>query len=278
MRIVAPASSANLGPGFDALGLALDLPFLFAVDDADDALLACEPGHPAAVAYRSAGGRSERLNWRSPIPPGRGLGFSGAARAAGALAGRLECGVEEAAARREALEIAVRLEGHADNAAASMLGGFVVSAAGHSLRVPLGVEVEVVVWWPDSETSTGRARAALPSTVPFENAVFNVGRSSLLVAALATGDLDALGAATEDRLHTDVRLAMSPVSGEALASMRDAGVVACWLSGSGPTVAGLVAVGTGEGAGEGDRVARLLPTAGTTRILGVDQRGAQVLG
>lgn len=273
MLVVAPGSSANLGPGFDALGLALDLPFRLATGDDADApdLLACEPTHPAAVAYREAGGRSERLGWRSPIPPGRGLGFSGAARVAGALAGRLESGVGERIARTEALALACELERHPDNAAASMLGGFVVSAGGRSVRVPIAFDVEVVVWWPPTETSTAASRAALPAEVPFADAVFNVGRASLLVAALVTGDVAALRIATEDRLHTTARLERSPDSASALAALREAAPLACWLSGSGPAVAALVA------AGDGERVRAELPVDGTSCVLAVDGLGARVV-
>jgi len=270
MIVAAPASSANLGPGFDVLGLALDLPFTFAVDEDDDTLLACEANHPAAVAYREAGGRATDLRWRSGIPPGRGLGFSGAARVAGALAGRLESGIDDSLARTEALALACDLERHPDNAAASMLGGFVVSAAGRSIRVPIVGEVEVVVWWPSSETSTTKARAALPSEVSFADAVFNVGRASLLIAALATGNLGALGDATEDRLHTDIRLAMAPPSKPALDALRGAGAFAAWLSGSGPTVAAMVPRGDGE------RIRASLPPDGTSRVLAIDQTGARV--
>lgn len=275
MHVVAPGSSANLGPGFDALGLALDLPFHFVTgDDAreGDALLPCEPSHPAVVAYREAGGRSMSLAWRSPIPPGRGLGFSGAARVAGALAGRIEAGVGEDLARSEALALACELERHPDNAAASMLGGFVVSAGGRSVRVPIALEVEVVLWWPPTETSTSASRAALPAEVPFFDAIFNVGRSSLLVAALATGDVAALRVATEDRLHTDARLGRVPQSAAALEAMRTAEPLACWLSGSGPTVAALVA------AGGGARLLAGLPTDGTSRVLAIDGQGARVAG
>ena len=270
--MIAPASSANLGPGFDALGLALDLPFTFEVDDADDAgeLLVCDETHPATVAYRAAGGRSSELRWRSPIPPGRGLGFSGAARAAGAFAGRLEAGADESRARLEALAIACELERHPDNAGASMLGGFVVSAGERSIRVPLAAELEVGVWWPDVETSTERARTLLPEHVPFTDAVFNVGRSSLLVAALATGDLDALATATQDRLHTDVRLAAAPASRPAIEAFAATSPLAVWLSGSGPTVAALVRRGDGE------RIAPSAPDGGHVRILAIDLQGARV--
>ena len=209
------------------------------------------------------------LRWRSPIPPGRGLGFSGAARAAGALAGRLESSADDATARAEALAIACDLERHPDNAGASMLGGFVVSAGGRSIRVPVQAALELVVWWPEVETSTDRARALLPIEVPFADAVFNVGRSSLLVAALATGDLEALADATQDRLHTDVRLAAAPASRPAIDAFAAAHPLAVWLSGSGPTVAALAAEGDGE------RIAAAAPDGGVVRVLAVDTAAAR---
>jgi homoserine kinase len=289
--VIAPGSSANLGPGFDALGLAVDLPFTFAVGEggAAEELLVCDDTHPAAVAYRAAGGRSDDLRWRSPIPPGRGLGFSGAARVAGALAGRIEvagalagrsegsdaseasgAAPDDRAVRAEALAIASDLERHPDNAAASMLGGFVVAAGGRAIRVPLALELELVVWWPAAETSTERARSLLPGLVPFADAVFNVGRASLLVAALATGDLAALRTATEDRLHTEVRVGAAPASRPALDAFDRAGAAAVWLSGSGPTVAALVEAGAGE------ELTTAAPPDGVVRVLRIDQRGARI--
>ena len=270
MRIRVPASSANLGPGFDALGLALSMPFDVSVGVADDDLLPADEHHPLTVAYRRAGGSSP-LWWRSPIPPGRGLGFSGSARVAGAFAGYLEAGCSEVDARIRGLELAIELEQHPDNAAASMLGGAVASAGGHSVQIPLARPWQVVVWWPSTETSTNASRAELPATVPFDDAVFNVGRASLLVAALVSGDADALGIATEDRLHTDQRLQRSPASGVALDRLRAAGPVATWLSGSGPTVAALVEPG------EGEALLDVLPAGGTARVLDIDNLGARVL-
>lgn len=270
MRIGVPASSANLGPGFDALGLALAMPFEVSVGVADDDLLPADERHPLTIAFRRAGGRST-LWWRSPIPPGRGLGFSGSARVAGAFAGYLESGCAEAEARVRGLELAIELEQHPDNAAASMLGGAVASADGHSVRIPLARAWQVVVWWPSTETSTNAARAALPATVAFAGAVFNIGRTSLLVAALVTGDSAALGVATEDRLHSDQRLRLSPASAGALERLRSAGPVATWLSGSGPTVAALVEPGDAQ------RVLAVLPHDGTARVLDIDDVGARIL-
>lgn len=268
LKVRAPASSANLGPGFDAVGLALDLPFVLS-EGPDDGLLPCEDGHPAAVAHRAAGGGGGGLWWRSPIPPGRGLGFSGAARVAGSFLAACASGLDEEAARARAFAVAAGLEGHPDNAAASALGGLVVAAGGRLVPVPLGTGIEVVVWWPATEVSTRRARAALPAEVAFADAAFGVGHAALLVAALATGDLDALVVASEDRLHQDRRLAASPDSAVALATFRDAGAAA-WLSGSGPAVAA-AAVPADAAA-----LAGLSLPPGTVRRLAVDTRGARI--
>lgn len=270
MRVTVPASTANLGPGFDALGLALDLPFVLAVDDHDDdGLLECGPGHPARLAYERGGGRGAHLRWQSPIPPGRGLGFSGAAHVAGALAAVLERrGGDLEGARAEVQAIAAELEGHPENAAASLFGGFVVAAGHDVIRVPMGAIVEIAVWWPDERTSTARARRRLPPKVGFDDAVFNVGRTALLVAALATGDLDRLPAATEDRLHTATRA--TEASLQVMDTWRSAGALGVWLSGSGPAVAAAIPDGAG------DRFAELKLPAGRIAVLSIDEAGARV--
>ncbi len=242
MIVSAPASSANLGPGFDCLGLALDLPFGLAADEHPEGWLVAESTHPAVVAFVAAGGDPERLlHWRSPIPPGRGLGFSGAARVAGAyLAARL-AGAEHLDARTSSFELATELEGHPDNAAASALGGFTVAADTTAQSLPVPAEVSVVVWWPDRSTSTDASRKVLADQVPLADATWSLARSSLWVAAMATGDLSALRAACEDRLHQPTRLAARPDVAAVLDRLlADAAVLAAWLSGSGPTVAALV--------------------------------------
>ena len=139
--------------------------------------------------------------------------------------------------RLAVLAAAIDLEGHADNAAACLFGGVVATAAGAVVPVRLAVEPSVVLWIPEMSMSTRRSRAALPSTVSFGDATFNVGRTALLVAALAAGDVEALRTATEDRLHQDVRFAASVPSRLALAVGLEAGAWAGWLSGSGPSVA-----------------------------------------
>ncbi len=267
MDVVAPASSANLGPGFDALGLALDLPFRLVVGDDPGGLHPCEPTHPAAKAFVDAGG-SGPLWWQSPIPSGRGLGYSGAARVAGAFAGFRLAGHPADDARAHAFDLAAALEGHADNAAASAYGGLTVTSGGRVVRVPIPVGLEVVAWWPDGSVATDAARAALPATVPMEDAVFNIGRVALLVAALCAGDTSTLAMAIEDRLHQARRLALSPASADALAAAQASRPLAAWLSGSGPTVAALVHHTHAEAT-----VAALTGPGGTARRLRIEPQG-----
>lgn len=277
MRVIAPASTANLGPGFDTLGLALDLPFELITADSlgDDArvrtaespgdgtnrgardYLRVEEGHPAQVAYHFAGGDPElELLWRSPIPPGRGLGFSGAARVAGAFLAQIlrATDTSDPAIRRAAADIAfsvaTQLEGHPDNAAASAFGGFCV-ADREAVRVEfpgdLADHLAVIAWSPQGGTSTRSARAKLAESVPLVVASRSIAGSSLWVAAVATGRLDLLRAACVDQLHQPQRLASRADSAEVLDwALSERKVIAAWLSGSGPSVAALAYVHDAE--------------------------------
>jgi len=270
-----PASSANLGAGFDALAMALSLRATIGVAGRDrpvDRALDVDVQHPARVAYRDAGGRGE-LWVRSPIPMGRGLGFSGAMRVGGAavaLAERLGDGaLGDASVLADVFAAAARLEGHADNAAASTYGGIVVAAAGRVVPVVTPLRPEVVMWVPGATTSTDTSRGMLPATVPLADAAFNIGRSCLLVAALAAGDAGALRAATEDRLHQERRLGARPDSAEVLEAGLAGGAWCGWLSGSGPSVAFLAAPG------EGHALARSLPEPDRAKVLSVAAAGVR---
>ncbi len=197
-----PASSANLGSAFDAVALALDMHLEITADG--DA--AAPETHPAVRAFRHGGGVGP-IAVRSHFPGGRGLGFSGAARVGGLVAACAQQQRRLRDSRPAILRAAAELEGHADNVAASLYGGVVAVAGGRAVRIPLPHELVVVVWIPDRETATSSARRLLPEQIPFADAAFNIGRTALLVAALAAGDVGALRTATEDRLHQDRRLA-----------------------------------------------------------------------
>jgi homoserine kinase len=275
MIVRVPASSANLGPGFDALGLALDLHAEVGIDDGDlpDGARAVDDHHPATKAFRVGGGRGA-LWVRCSIPVGRGMGFSGAVRVGGLVAAMVQrLGADAlAAGSAEILRQATELEGHADNVAASLYGGVVATAAGRAVHIPLGFDPAVVVWVPSFTTSTDESRDKLASTVSFEDAVFNVGRTALLVAALASGDVAALRDATQDRLHQSARLAKAEPSNEALQAGLDAGAWCGWLSGSGPTIAMLCAPDQAE------FVIAALPEEGRARHMRIDHAGAVVEG
>lgn len=279
MIVRVPASSANLGPGFDALGMALTIYADVIVEPVardsslDDAVKADEH-HPATIAFRRNGGEGG-LWIRSSIPIGRGMGFSGAVRVGGLVAAHAQRhGTDPdrlAHALPELLRLATHLEGHADNVAASLYGGIVASAAGRAVRVPIALDAAMVLWVPSFATSTDDSRRKLPKSVPFTDAVHNIGRTALLVAAIAAGDIDVLRAATEDRLHQDLRLANAQPSRVALAAALDANAWAAWLSGSGPSVAVMCAPDDAE------TIAAALPSDGHCKVLRIDRNGALML-
>lgn len=269
-----PASSANLGAGFDVLGMALTLHADVGCGQPPAGAVAADEHHPATIAFRRLGG--EGALWvRSSIPIARGLGFSGAMRVGGASAALVARGGEAAldeAGRAAVLDVASELERHADNVAASLHGGLVVAAAGTVTRVPMAFDPAVVVWIPDATTtSTDQSRTRLADTVSRADAVFNIGRVAMFVAACAGGDAAALRAATEDRLHQPTRLAAVPDSAAAMHAGLDAGAWAAWLSGSGPTVAMFC------DARDTDTIAASLPANGHARLLGIDLAGATVV-
>lgn len=292
LSVRVPGSSANLGPGFDVLGMAVTVHADIGTVDSrsqhtDGPALSVEGRHPALVAYRAAGGTGS-LWVRSAIPSGRGLGFSGAMRVGGAalglaessgvLSGELQAFIEEN--RRHVLNLAAELEGHADNAAASLHGGVVAcvdvdgsfESTGVRVAEPFLSDASIVVWIPHEQTATSESRSKLTASVPRADAVFNLARLAQLVLALSSGDEQGLALGVEDRLHQSQRFEHVPMSRRALDSMRTSGAVACWLSGSGPTVASLVRtahVAHVEAALEDGDFARM----GRTMRLGIDRRG-----
>lgn len=278
MIVRVPASSANLGPGFDALGMALTLYAEIVVDPGSESAPAdaqlVDEHHPASIAFRRAGGKGP-VRVRSSIPVGRGMGFSGAMRVGGLVAAHAQRIGDDSDQLRavlpELLHVATELEGHADNVAASLYGGVVATAAGRAVRIPLALEPAMVVWVPSFATSTDDSRRKLPDSVPLADAVHNIGRTALLVAALTTGEVGALRAATEDRIHQDLRLQNSQPSRDALTCALQAGAWAAWLSGSGPSIAVMCAVADAQA------IAAALPTEGHSKVLGIDRVGALML-
>jgi homoserine kinase len=233
-----PGSSANLGPGFDCMAAAVSLHLELEVQETGSfavetdlsiargrenlCVRAFERLHPAdEVTFRI----------RSEIPLSGGLGSSAAAIVAGLAAA--ESLYEPGA---DLLALASEVEGHPDNVAASLLGGFVVCADGGAARFdpPSGLEALAVV--PELPVRTRAARAALPSSVPLEDAVFNVAHAATLTAGLLTGDWDLLARGLQDRLHQDPRESLYPRSMELARRARELGALGATISGAGPTV------------------------------------------
>ena len=272
MRVRVPASSANLGPGFDALGMALSLHLEMGIDDGSalpEFAKVIDDSHPSLAAFRRAGGTGNV--WvRSVIPMGRGLGFSGAARVAGVVLGHAQRNGKESLIRdrKELLRLSTELEGHPDNVAASLVGGVTASTGGEVVKLPLGFDPAFIAWVPDTQTSTEKSRTAIASSSPLTDVVFNIGHTAVLMAACEAGDVAVLREATKDRMHQDVRFAASPNSHEAFTAALATDAWCAWLSGSGPTVGVLCAKA------DAARIAGQLPKSGLTHILDIDHDGA----
>lgn len=258
-----PASSANLGSGFDVLGMAIDR--YIELQFADEGV--GSEDHLSMRVFRRFGGTGG-LSISSTIPPARGLGFSGAARVAGLLAAAVQKGSTLEECRRWLFLEATELEGHPDNVAPSVFGGVTVAVGERVIKIPLGLQATVVLWVPDTPSGTKESRRKLPTEVSMQDAVFNLGRASLLVAALTTGDTESLADATEDRLHQARRLEGLPGTARALSAAREAGAWCSWLSGSGPSAAALCEPTVAQ------KVADALPEGGDVSISHIDMRGA----
>ena len=272
-----PASSANLGPGFDALGMALSVHLemgpVFNGEIPSGAKMIDEY-HPGHIAFRSYGGVGDV--WvRSKIPMGRGLGFSGAARVAGVVAAHAQkngSSVEAlTAARKDLLHASTQLEGHPDNVAASLVGGVTASASGEVVRLPLALDPAILAWVPETQTSTEKSRTAIATTLSLSDAVLNIGHTALLMGALASGNIEVLRIATQDRIHQDIRLANAPSSKAALEAALNTAAWCAWLSGSGPTVAVMCAKSDAR------QIASQLPQSGDVLELTIDQQGAVII-
>ncbi len=277
--VFAPASTANLGPGFDVLGLALNR-HCWVSDTPPDAkgfskkvkveAEVCGPDHIARIAYEAAGG-SAPIWFGFGFAPSRGLGFSAAARSAGAVLAKVQEGLSNEQAQLAAYPLVCDLEGHGDNAAPAVFGGLHVIVDNKNHRLNLAVPGRLLAWVPnDATTPTDASRAVMPTQIDRVDAVFNLGRIGLLVSALYEGDLSKLAQATQDRLHQPARLDAAPDSKLALDSALEAGAAAAWLSGSGPTITIITE------ASKVEAVAAALPGDADILQLEVDTLGAVV--
>lgn len=292
--IKVPATSANLGPGFDTLGLALDLWNETIISSAKEFVAKINGEGAERLAsgknnliVRTAQKLAERAGKSLPpfraecinqIPLSSGLGSSAATIVTGLLAGNAL--LENPFSKEEILNIASQLEGHPDNVAPALMGGLIVSTVEEGKviahQIPIGMNVCITVALPDFYLPTRQARAALPRKVSVKNAVHNISRAVLVTEAFRTGDLSLLGKAMTDTLHQPYRLKLIPGAQAAIEAAKEAGAAAVALSGAGPS---LIAFSSKAEAGIGESMKRAYESAGlSTRIfnLRVSSRGAEI--
>lgn len=290
-----PASTTNLGPGFDVLGLAVQLYSTVELEEisrgiqvevcgVNRELIPCDESNRAYKASKfifeqvgkQPGGIKLTLN--NGIPVERGLGGSGSATLGGLLTANLICG--EPFSKDELLNFAFELEGHPDNVAASLLGGFVVACIDDAkihrvkFRCPDYLKVAFVI--PDFPLNTEKARKALPQSIPHKDAVFNVSRCSFLVASILTGNLNSLSIGMDDKLHQPYRKPLIPGIKDVFDAALDAGALSVALSGAGPTMAAFC-VENGEAiAANMKRAFKRHNIESETKVLDIDNEGALV--
>jgi homoserine kinase len=229
VRVRAPATTANLGPGFDCAAAALDLWNEVEVTEGD------EPPDPAHIGVRAFGlvvsPAGLVFEWTSPIPRARGLGSSAATIALGLVAGARWSGQELSA--EELLARGAPLEGHSDNLAACLAGGVCLTWDGRIERLAESLPLTPIAVIPAEKVKTAESRLALPAEVPHQDAAFTAARAALLGAGVVRGDRELLAAAFADRLHEPYR--PSRILGDVRARP-PRGAAGATLSGSGPTV------------------------------------------
>jgi homoserine kinase len=300
ITVMSPATTANLGPGFDCLGMALDLwnrlEVLPGIPDGGDALLVEITGEGAGelpadqrnlvyqsmeFLFREADQEMPplRLRCHNQIPLKRGLGSSAAAIAGGLVAANAWC--SHTFTSNDLLEMAATIEGHPDNITAAVLGGLqlVVMDQRQLYTVPVNVppELHAVLFVPEFRIATTDARRVLPEKVSVADAVYNMGRTALLVAGMCANHPEYLGVATQDCLHQPYRQALFPAMKVIFAAARAAGALGVFLSGSGPTIMALTQGREMTVAYEMAEAARQAGVEGKVQITQPAIRGAHVV-
>lgn len=251
IKVKVPATSANLGPGFDTLGLALNLYNTFSFEEISNGLEinGCDPlyANEENLVYTSMmktfdkigyKPRGIRIDMSTDIPISRGLGSS-AACILGGVIGANEL-AKASLSKDEILDIATEIEGHPDNIAPALFGGLVVSVMEdnniyyNKMNIANGIKFVALI--PDFTLSTTKAREVLPSTINYKDGVYNVGRVSLLLSVLSNGRFELLEAALDDKLHQPYRKRLIPRFDKILNKCYELGCLGAYLSGAGPTL------------------------------------------
>lgn len=250
-EVKVPATSANMGPGFDCLGVALNMYNRYFFEEIEEGLVieGCDDKfkNEDNLIYVSMKKCFEKTGYKcsgvkivieSEIPVSRGLGSSAACIVAGVVAANEISG--RVLSQKEMLEIATEIEGHPDNVAPALLGGIIVSALEDDMvlysKIELKKDIDFCALIPEFTLSTEAARAVLPSMIDYKQGVYNIGRVSLMISALNNGELDLLKYACRDSLHEDYRAKLIHDFYEIKSKCNEFGSLAVFLSGAGPTI------------------------------------------
>ena len=241
VTVTIPATSANLGPGFDSFGIALQIFNKIHVKKEESPVNLPSMLKEAAALFFSKTSITPfpiSINIEGDVPSARGLGSSVTVRL-GVLLSLNEL-MQRPLEKKELYHLAVMLEGHGDNAAPALFGGFTIARAQREpLCYPLSSELRFILLIPDFEVSTVSARKLLPSKVPIKDAAANTADAAVIATAFATGKYELLRGAFQDRLHQPFRETLVPYLSEALVAAESVGALGGWLSGSGSTIAAI---------------------------------------
>ncbi|MCX7615027.1 MAG: homoserine kinase [Clostridiales bacterium] len=256
ISIKVPATSANMGSGFDSIGIAFTLSNEVHMEESDRVDISCATGHEvpkgetnliyqcAKKVYDICGKplKGLKIVEHCNIPQTRGLGSSSACTVAGLLGANELLG--KPMNQQNIIDLAASIEGHPDNVAPAVLGGFVAALQEYGkvwhVRVPIYGRLDFVVFIPNYELKTEKARAAIPSTIPHGDAVFNLARAALLAGSLVTGDLQNIGVAVGDRLHQPYRFQLIPGGQDIMQAAKGLGALGAYISGAGPSIVAIV--------------------------------------
>lgn len=256
IRVTVPATSANMGSGYDSIGIALSLYNHFSMEESDRIEISSVTGDDvptdetnlvyqcAKRVYDICGKPLSGLKIIEDcaIPQTRGLGSSSACTVAGIVGANALLG--DPLNQENIIDLAASIEGHPDNSTPAILGGFCAALLEYgkvwSVRVPIADKVNFVAFIPNFELSTEKARGVIPSTIPHHDAVFNLSRAALLAGSLVTGDLKNIGVAVGDCLHQPYRFPLIPGGEEVVKSAKGLGALGAFISGAGPTIIAMV--------------------------------------
>ncbi len=290
IKVRIPATSANLGSGFDSLGLALNLYNHVDMEESDHLDIRMRDGldvpcdesnliYRTARAFYELCGKELRglyIEQESNIPMTKGLGSSSACIVAGILGANAL--LKGPMRLRDMIDFACRLEGHPDNVAPAFMGGFVASVFDgekcHCVKAAVSDKLRFAAFIPDFEMSTEKARALLPRAVPYADAVFNLSRAALMSISLLSGDLENIRAAVDDRLHQPYRLGLIKDADKVFALSRSLNAYGTYLSGAGPTIMSILDKKNTSFSGQAEAYLREHLPSWRLCILDCDETGA----